>query len=156
MPRKRNHVTLSFPVYRDLVSAIARTGQIGAGMDPDALPDVPIFVQKGRGMYAQEGGFFTTLAKLIMKGVRAILPHAAKAVRKAAPALKAAAKQAAKEAAKDAVSTGAAALTKRLDGQGMALAGHGMMLAGSGMRLAGSGHCCGSNLTGTGMRLAGH
>ena len=67
---RRKHVTLSFPAYRDLSNAVglSQPGVIfGAGEDAP-FNDVDIYVQKGRGPYAGQGGFFTTLAKLLANG----------------------------------------------------------------------------------------
>ena len=76
-------VTLSLPVYKKLAKAIqmSQVGQLGAGDLGGAYNDVDIYVQKGRGAQYGEGGFYTTLAKMLVKGVKALAPHLKKAAK---------------------------------------------------------------------------
>ena len=138
-------VSLSFPVYRDLSNAVglSRTGAFfgaGAGGADAPFNDVEIHVQKGRGQYAGQGGFLTTLASLLAKGLRMALPHAKNIFQASKPLIKDAAKSYAKQKVKEKADV--------LLGTGRCGCGPG---EGAGMRLA---HGSGGMRLGAGMRVA--
>ena len=146
-------VTLSLPVYRKLAKSIqmSQVGQLGAGDLGGAYSDVDIYVQKGRGAQYGEGGFYTTLAKMLVKGVKALAPHLKKAAKVGLSAGKEAAKEAAKKQAGALVSRAADSAQKKIAG-----AGHCCQQRGSGMRLStGQGMTVGMGMrVGSGMRLS--
>ena len=153
-------VTLSLPVYRKLAHSIqlSKVGQLGAGDLGGAYSDVDIYVQKGRGAQYGEGGFYTTLAKMLVKGVKALAPHMKSAAKAGLSAGKAAAKELAKKKAGELVSQAAGELLgaghesahKKLAG------GHCRQQCGQGMRLSsGQGMTVGMGMRiGSGMRVS--
>ena len=127
-------VSLSLPVYKSLRDALqmSQVGQLGAGA-PSGLEDVEIFVQKGRGASYGEGGFYTTLAKMLVKGAKALAPYARKALTAGVSVGKIAATEAAKAKAASLVTAAAASAQRKIDGAGHC--GCGMRISGSGLRI---------------------
>ena len=118
---------------------LSRVGQLGSGA-VEGLDGVRFHVQKGRGQYHGHGGFYTTLAKMIMRGVKALLPHAKSAAKAALEAGKVAAKEVAKKQVGELTDRASKAVHAKLEGAGCDCShGHGMRLSGEGMRVSGSG-----------------
>ena len=144
------HLTITPAQYKKL-QAMGRKGggSIPQAFDPDdwdeikSVVDFPVYVAKGKGQYAGEGGFMTTL----LSALTAVANN---------PVVKRLGKKAAKQAvdkvadfAKSKVSNSlgreaidaAEAAAKKMIGDGRRM--HGMGHSG-GVRLSGRGHCSGS------------